>query len=285
MKRIFKLILSIILLITNISFAEIITTNNFKIIEKHIQLADIDTLLVFDVDDVLLQPKDLLLKSKYEHDFKTMYKQIEVQTDKTQSEKLFSFIMLQRQVEPVDQKIVKLINEAQKKGTKVLALTFCSTGALGTITSLEDWRSQELKLLGYNFDQSWNNLSKKTFKQLPTIESNKFVAFQQGIVFTGGASKADALQIFLNYAEIKPKKILFIDDKRKNLEVVETFANKSTIPFIGIEYTLVYDSKLTPLNRQHAKLQLETLEKKHKWLSDQEIEQQINKDKLSKSNI
>ena len=279
MIRIPNLVFSVIFFSANVSFAAIIATNNFKSIEHNIQKADADTLLIFDVDDVLLQPKDQLLKSHHEHYFEEIYKDLEIRFNKTQAKKLFSLIMLQRKIEPVEEKIIDLINIAQKNGVKVLALTQCSTGALGIIDSLEDWRSNELKLLGYNFDKSWHTLAKKTFKQLPNKELNKFVAFQQGVVFTGGVSKADALKAFLNYAAIKPKKILFVDDKKHNLKAVETFAVAKNIDFLGVEYTFVQDSIIEPINKTRAKLQFEILEKKHKWLSDQEIDAEINKAK------
>ncbi len=264
-----NIVFAIMLFTVNISFAEIIKTNNFKIIEKNIQATNTGTLLIFDVDDVLLQPKDQLLKSNNEDYFKKIYQNVETRTNKTQAEKLFSLIMLQRKIEPVEKQIIELVNTAQKNGIKVLALTFCSTGKLGTINSLEDWRTKELKVLGYNFDKSWGKLTKKNFNQLPINGSNKFVAFQQGVLFTGGVSKAAALNVFLNYADHKPKKIIFVDDKKYNLEIVEKFANEANIEFLGIEYTFVQDSKIEPLNKTRARLQLEILEKEHKWLSDQ----------------
>jgi hypothetical protein len=51
------------------------------------------------------------------------------------------------------------------------------------------------------------------------------------------------------------------------------------IDFLGIEYTFVQDSKIEPINKTRARLQFEILEKKHKWLSDQEIDAEINKAK------
>ena len=273
--KVSSIVFAIMLFTVNISFAAIIKTNDFKIIENNIQTTNTDTLLIFDVDDVLLQPKDQLLKSHNEGYFEKIYQSMETRTNKNQAEKLFSLIMIQRKVEPVEKQIVKLVNTAQKNGIKVLALTFCSTGKLGTINSLEDWRTKELKVLGYNFDKSWSKLTKKIFNQLPINGSNKFVAFQQGILFTGGVSKAAALNVFLNYADHKPKKIIFVDDKKYNLEIVEKFAKETDIEFLGIEYTFVQDSKIEPLNKIRARLQLEILEKEHKWLSDQEIDPKI----------
>ena len=184
---------------------------------------------------------------------------------------VYSLMLTQAQIEPVDKKMILLINKIQKNGIKVLALTHCYTKPFGKISSIEDWRIQDLKNLGYYFDKSWHQLKKAELKQVLSKNSKKFPVFQQGIVFTNGHSKGDALKAFLNYATLKPKKILFIDDKIAFLESVETFAHSQSIEFLGIEYTAVKDS-IVPLNKERAKLQLNVLKTKHKWLSDQEAD-------------
>lgn len=275
MIKIFKIILICILCI-NICFAKIIKTNDFCIIENNVKNVNDDTLVIFDVDNVLLQPKDQLLKHYYEK-FMEFYKDAKARLNPAQADELYSLMLIQRQIEPVDNNMVKLINKTQKNGIKVLALTHCYIKPFGKISSIEDWRIKELKRLGYYFDKSWNKLKNKELKPLLSKDSTKNSVFKQGIVFTNGHSKGDALKSFLNYAGFMPKKILFIDDRRKFLESVETFAQKSGIEFLGIEYTVVEDSKVTPLNKKRSQLQLDTLEKEHKWLSDQEADAQIKR--------
>ena len=80
------------------------------------------------------------------------------------------------------------------------------------------------------------------------------------------------VSVFLQYAGIAPKKIIFVDDKRKHLESVEEIAKSHDIPFIGIEYTAAGDIPASPLNEKRADLQYKVLEKEKKWISDSEAD-------------
>jgi len=57
MKLLNPIFLSLILLSHN-CFGSIIPTNDFKVIEEYVNKADKDTLVIFDVDDVLAMPTD-----------------------------------------------------------------------------------------------------------------------------------------------------------------------------------------------------------------------------------
>lgn len=260
-------------------FAETITTSDFKVIETKVLNADENTLVIFDVDDVLLHPKDQILKIHNKPYSEEIYKQIEARYTQADAQELYSYSLLQRQNGPVDKRMITLINQAQNKGIPVIALTNCLTGAFGKIASLEDWRIQELKRIGYHFDKAWKNFKEKSFNEIQPKEPNRFPVFKQGAIFTANTPKGDTLKAFLNYTEQKPKKIIFIDDKKKYLESVEAFAQGVGIEFLGIEYTAVKESKIEPLNKERANLQFEILEKEHKWLSDEEADARIRKGK------
>lgn len=133
---------------TAICFAETIATSDFEIIEAKVQEADENTLVIFDVDDVLLHPKDQILKIHNKPHAEEIYKQIEARLTQAEAQELYSYSLLQRQNGPVDERIITLIDQIQSKGIKVLALTNCLTGTFGKIDSLEDWRIQELKRVG-----------------------------------------------------------------------------------------------------------------------------------------
>ena len=244
-------------------------------------MVDVDTLVIFDVDHVLLQPKDQLLSRHYIEKFRDFCKKSETRLNTVQILELYTSMLMQRAFEPVDKRFIQLIDNIQTNRVKALALTHCRTGQWGKISSMEDWRIKDLKHLGYYFDKSWNNIENKLFDYLPSNSSRIFPAFKQGIVFTGeGFHKGEALKAFLNYTDLQFEKILFVDDKREYLESVAKFAREASIEFLGIEYTAVEDSKIEPLNKERVKLQLDVLEKEYKWLSDEEADLQINKKPL-----
>jgi hypothetical protein len=260
-----------IFLYTKISVAHIITTSNYDTIENNIKTADTNTLIIFDVDEVLFQPQDQILNIKNIKELENILDNIKNRLNQQQIQELDSIMMLQRKVAPIDPKFINLIKTLQNKQIKTLALTQCSTGPLGKISSLEDWRIKELKKIGYNFDKSWDKINTKFFETLKsTVELKRVPAFKQGIIFSCGVTKSTTLKAFLNYVKLNPKKIIFIDDKRKNVNSIEQFAKKNKIEFLGFEYTKVANTTLDPLNITMAKLQFDTLEKKHKWLSDKD---------------
>jgi hypothetical protein len=174
-----------------------------------------------------------------------------------------------------------IISDLQSKGIKVLALTNCVTGRFGNIKSMEDWRHHELSKNGYHFEQSWKKLKDKTFeglkitgKGLP-VKGDSEPMFMKGIVFTSGVSKGKVLEAFLKYAQFTPKKLFFVDDKKKNIESVQDIALAHNIPFVGVEYTAASNVQKESLNEMRANLQYEILEKDKRWISDSEADRAL----------
>ncbi len=259
-----------------VALAEVIQTSNLMPIEAALEKADTDTLVIFDVDDVLLMPNDQILKKSNKSYLEEIERKIEKRLGEPAAQILYSIIFFERLNSPVDKKIIKLISRLQDNDIKVLALTNCFTGRFGKIASMEDWRIYELKRIGYNFGKSWSGLAPQHFEGLGkmgsglSVKSRSAPAFKNGVVFTSSVSKGEALKAFLAYAHFAPKKIIFIDDKKKHLESVESIAKSLGIPFVGFEYTAVADKPASALDEKRARLQFEILEKEHKWLSDEE---------------
>lgn len=271
-------ILFILLFFTNISVAHIIITNNFETIKNNIATADSNTLVIFDIDEVLLQPRDQILNIKNSKKLQNMFYNLSPKLTEEQIQELDSLIMLQRQVEPVDPRFIELIKKLQTKQIKTLALTQCSTGTLGKVPNLENWRIQELKKLGYNFDKCWQNIKTKFFQTLKSqVDLKRTPAFKQGIIFSCGVPKGDTLKAFLHYIHLNPKNIIFIDDKIKNIESIEKFTKQNNIVFLGIQYTKVATTKLPTLNQDIVNLQFDMLSKKRKWYSDTEAIKLLSK--------
>lgn len=255
---------------------KIITTNNYKVLETRLKTADRDTLVIFDIDEVLLQPTDQLLKIYNTDNMAMLFKKIKDRLSVKQSWELESIILLEAKYEPVNEKINALIQDMQTKNVKVLALTQLMTGEFGRIKSLVDWRIEGLRSLGYDLNKSWEGLREKTFNQLPSIRyPESSPVFKDGVVFTCDHSKSKVLKLFLDYANYAPKRIIFIDDMEKHINDMKTFAPNHNIALLGIVYNASYDGQaLEEFDQKLALLQLSTLEKEHKWISDQEANHQ-----------
>jgi hypothetical protein len=279
MKKIISFIFVILASFHSTCFAEIIKTNDTKIIEQTLQSVDTDTLVIFDVDDVLMHADDQILKSKNADACKVLVKKLKQQVGKDKIQEVTSIILLTRKNSPVDLSMVNIIEDLQKRDIKVLALTNCATGKFGLIPNTENWRIAELSKHGYYFDKSWKNLKDINLKSLMKVTNDANPIYKAGIVFVDQTgAKGPVLDAFLTYATIKPKKIIFIDDKSKNLVSVEEFAKQHNIEFIGIEYTKALEEKEV-LNTDIAQLQFEVLKKEKKWLSDSEAAELLKSQK------
>jgi hypothetical protein len=243
---------------------KIIKTEDFSVIEKAISSADQDSLVVFDVDDVLITPKDKVLRQN-----SYIYETVENILGESKSSEileLYSIIFSQRKSCFVDERFVPLIINLQNNGIKTIALTNCSTEKFYEIPSMKDWRIKELESFGYNFGYSWSGVQEIKFENLPTPEEGIFPMFSSGILFTNDIPKGNVLGAFLNHINFKPNHIIFIDDRLKYLESVADIAKNASILYTGIEY-IAAEMQANDFCKEFARRQLEILVKEKRWVS------------------
>ena len=258
-------------------WSAIIQINDFKELQHIVLKADQDTLVIFDVDNVLIHPKDHILKERNKLYCESIVYALNARLTLSEAKIYQSIAWLQRYNEPVEPKMIQLIQELQNRNIRVLALTNCITGKHGYIEAVEDWRINELTQFNYHFDYSWPKLEEKFFKTFISKENDSFPLFKHGILFTNRHSKGDILKLFLEYAHYHPHKIIFIDDNKSYLESVQKVASELNTEFTGVHYTFVYDTPLEPLNEKRAALQFEILEKEKIWLSDHQADSYLKK--------
>lgn len=238
-----------------------------KIVNQDIDFCS-KTLVVFDVDDVLFEPSDQILRSQHYDEVKKFEDSIDKRYQKNIADELYSIIWMQRKIKSIDKQMVSWISYLQSRKIKVIALTNCVIGRFGRIESVENWRIQELKSLGYNFDKSWTELESIDFYHKNKDSLERYACFKAGIIFTNNVSKAQVLEVFLEHLDLNPRHIIFIDDLLTHLISVENMCEKLGIQFTGIEYSAVAASKIESLDIALGKLQFDTLEKEKKWISD-----------------
>ena len=266
-------------LYVNSGACQTLSTANFDVLQAHLEKADDNTLVVFDINEVLFQPQDQILQQQntnYRHILKNKTKQ---RLYRSQMDELTSIIFLERNLIPIDPRLPKLITTLQQRGIKVIALTNCFTGPRGRIASMERWRHQELQRIGYDFSRAFPDLAPLTFKTI--AKSTESVTYEDGVIFTSGESKGEAITAFLKYSQIMPAKIIFVDDKMSNIKSVEQSLyeydtnDSHSIEFTGIEFTAARSTDHPPLNTQRADYQFRILEREHRWLSDSEADQRM----------
>ena len=253
----------------------IIRTDQIKPIQNEIAQSGPGTLIVFDVASVLMKPKDSVFDSQNKWYFKEVFGQDVDKSAEGPGADLPSTIVRTRQDEPVDLQMPITIKEAQNRGLKALGLTSSYTGSFGTIEKLEDLRITKLKKLGYDFHASWPHLESKIFNQFTPKKPKRIPAYKEGIVFVCRHNKGDLLKAFLDYSGYKPTKIIFVDNKLRNIKDVAAYARSVNIPYVGFEYVAVAERASKPLNKERVRYQAKVLSQEKRWISDEEADQRM----------
>ncbi len=203
-----------------------------------------DTWFLVDLDNCLFEAKQAYGHADW------FYYLIEERMSKgmTKTEAILDvypyWIEVQRscEVQPIELDFVFLIKELQKKGVKVMGLTHRQP-------SVVDSTIRQVHSLGLDFRiTSPNNLTGLS------IDIDGPAVFEDGILFVGDYnSKGDVLSAFFNKVGIKPSRVVFIDDKRKNVDVLESLFGELKVDYLGIHYTAInrkpriYDSRLAEI--------------------------------------
>ena len=229
-----------------------ITTNDICLVKSALESLDEGDIAIFDCDDVLTFTPYFTNKEGIK--IIPIFNRIKSSKNVGCDEKAvieMSKLLNETPYTAVDKSIPNIIKTLQKKNIKTLVLTQCGSGKCGVINSMAKWKLSNLNRLGYDFKKSWNDINNSIFcESLEKITFPRVIktspdnaAFIDGVLFSGGFKKEAVLTEFLKYLKQKPKKILYIDDIKKNVESIKKVALKLNMEYIGIVYTSVEDSK------------------------------------------
>jgi hypothetical protein len=247
--------------------------HSFEDIRAELENAESNTLIIFDIDDVLITYNDMVLRPCGAQFEPTCLKGI----DPKEIPLLESIMFNEGKIILVEPSTPHLIDRLEKNRVKTIALTSARTGKFGVIENVEDWRLRILKQFNIDFSQSFPESQIIYFEKGAKKESD-YALFKQGIVFLGDErnTKGFFLLKFLESIQWTPKKILFIDDKMSNLTSVATALEGTNIAFQGYQYHGV-DYLPGEFNEQVAEVQFAHLRKEHKWLSDAEAKEELER--------
>ena len=249
--------------------AQIIKAYNFAILKDEvIRLASKDSLVLFDIDDVLITPTDEFnFRSKIRKDLK---KEISQNKSKHEIEVIFSDFFLKRKVKLVNENIPKLIELLKDKKISISALSAWWTDNFGTIQEMEKQRLKELEQVKLSFTDL-SPFNKDIRFTSHKTEHGGTPMIISGIILTALKDKSEVLGLALGSINNKFKRIIFIDDQKKYLQEVEKFCTRNELDFVGIHYT---ESSLAPIpdfDSAKKKKRFDLLKEKHLWLSDSEF--------------
>lgn len=181
-------------------------------------------LVLLDVDHTLIQPRHGGAKEGMANCFTLFLRRFPGRF----SQFLLGLIRKYRGAVLMDQSWPDVIKTLQDKGACVIALTAMDTGACGILPSIEDWRADQLKALGFCFSTP---LTRKTI----LLRSEKgYACYDRGILFTGPFKKGETLDAFLTLCSLIPQEIVFVDDNQRYLDDVKQTCDNRGIAFTGI---------------------------------------------------
>ncbi|MFP3012380.1 MAG: DUF2608 domain-containing protein [Rickettsia sp.] len=270
MKLLKTLLLSLICLSYS-CFAGITPTNDFKVIEECVNKADKDTLVIFDVDDVLMMPTDEFAVNAPIR--KELTKQLKERYSKDELTYLYSCVFERRTVQPVNSNMKGLIKNLEQRNIPAIALSGWWTGKYGKIAEMENLRFVGLKQVDITF------INTSPFKEdmiFPELKNKSGIPMlKSGVILTALADKGLVLKAALKKSNLHFKKIIFIDDDLEYLKSVEKFCHELNIGFQGIHYGAAKIAPLPILDKEKEQLRYEILEKEHIWLLDKELEERF----------
>lgn len=261
MKRASSILYFALVLTTTSLFGEIYQAHQFSDITKYAQE---DTIILLDIDDTILVPVQTLGTDVWFQDRWNIHKQNEtdpsIALDKALAE--WEGVRHLTQMRLVETDTAQKIADLQSENRTVMGLT---TQGLALTTRTVN------QLKSFNIDLTQTAPSKDDHYFI-----NKHgVLYRSGILFTSGTPKGPALVKLFKLMNIKPRHILFINDKLSHLKDVEESIEKEGIAFTGLRYAYS-DERVARYNSDLADIQWKNSSFEH-ILSDEEAVELLQK--------
>ena len=235
--------------------AEIVDIKNIDECKK---LAQPGMLILFDIDNTIMETAQTLGGDQWfnyqiaDYEKRGFSKQEALQITRAE----WVFLQNRTKVKPVESTTVQMIENLQKNGTKVMALT--TRGLYIARRTVE-----QLQSIGVHFDAAAPLRGEKFF------DHEQGIFYRDGILFCSGNSKGSCLFRFFEETGYQPKKIMVVDDRISHLQDVEKACVTHQLPFLGLRYGFL-DEKVKNLNPEIVKEQMEHF---GHLLSDEDAEQ------------
>lgn len=209
------------------SEAKIIETAHFKEVIPYIQE---DCWFLVDLDNTLFEAKQALGHANWFYD--ELQERLEKGLTKEEAcEELYPlWVKIQEicSVKAVEDTTIPLLLNLQQRN--IVMMGFTHRLPLGVPATIRQVHS-----LGFDFSKTAPQI---LFDSIPA--SGGPTCYRQGILFAGDYnSKGEVLLNFLAMIGHRPKKIVFIDDKYKNVEELEKVLAEHNIDYLGIYYTAI----------------------------------------------
>lgn len=254
---------------------EIVEANTIAEIIEHIKHIKPGALIVFDLDNTVYEPKQLIGSDQW---FEAHIKHMEIvlgpdqkKTALHQTVDLYNHVQKHTEVKSVEERTAEFINDLHEHHT-VIALT--TRGKELTAATLKQLES---------IDVSFNLAEHVKDKEVDLSSKGPYSTAKHGVIFAGGRDKGACLLHYLEELgchEGTFSEMVFIDDKRRNVEQVAAAAEALGISFLGIRYGHL-DHKIPKVDLKLSAIQLEHHKATGKFPDDAEAAALLSKQQSS----
>jgi phosphoserine phosphatase len=261
MKIVKRIALAAGLLLSLQSFAEIRETATMADVAKAITPG---TLVVFDLDNTVLEASQTLGTDQFFSYLVARGKAagLNAQDAKNLALELSTPIQPVTSVRLVENLTRDLVQALQENDYTTIALT-ARPGAWA------DGTLHQVESLGINFSITAPRISRND------LSDSSGGLYRDGVIFLApGYEKGPTLMKFIERAGLKPEKIVFIDDKKSNVESVDAALTAAGIPNIEFRYGAA-DRRVANFSSEIAEFQYDYFMQYHTFISDADAEQLI----------
>ncbi|MBS0604418.1 MAG: DUF2608 domain-containing protein [Verrucomicrobia bacterium] len=233
--------------------AEISQVNQMNDVVQCFKDADKETLALFDIDLVILQPKDPAFQMANMKRFSPICKKVVQQIPSDKRDIFFILTTLSSDPVLIDPRLPVLLSDLKERNVPTMALTGNFTGKFGSIDNMEEWKIRHLAQFGIDFSKGAPSSDQIVFRDLPSFREN-YSTYTKGILFVNGSTcpKGDALVAYLKKTGHAPSQVIFIDDREDNLKSVEASLQQfdPSIKFKGLHFTGAKDYPSKEISEQ-----------------------------------
>lgn len=211
-----------------------------------------DIVLVLDVDYTLTYPDHPACYYSNISKYKDAYKALMKALTPVQKDGVITLMTQKIPNKLIEADSPKILDDINKNGVKTMVLTAILSGkVLGMKQKLVTKRRDDLQKLGLDFTQSFKHITTVNPLTDMTRYAGDHPIFYHGVMSSNGEGKYNKGEVFVNFLKkigltkhigkpgYVPKCIIFMDDKKSNLEDMEKALSgtDSKPAFIGVHYT------------------------------------------------
>lgn len=209
--------------------------------EEIIQEIDGDTLVIFDIDNTVIEPTGQVGSDQWYYYLAQKFQSLEnlsLGDAHYKAERLWNTAQSYIKTQAVEEQTPQIIARLQERNIPVMALTARSR-------EIAEITRQQLSESNINFQKSSPKYN----------YAHNSTRYEGGILYQGeGFDKGKTLVEFLRHTNLKPKKIVFIDDKEKNTNNVNRALQELDIIHVEFRYGRT-DEKVREFQAKFLKLE------------------------------